>query len=380
MFAQMRSADAPATQLDALQQQLDQLGERVARAEPLGGAIEELRGRIVVLSDTAHTRGRAPDDRASVLDGLERQLAGMAPDTAALDPAGRQDCEDLLGRLRAATGPGAETHFEALLGSVEHALTRHAATAGRRAAEEGRRAEDDRRRTEEEQRRAVERETARAAAEEAERDRVEAVLTEAADRLGVVQESAEDAVAEARELGDPNLAERIGQALRAGTAALGAKEPDAALKAVGDLEELLTEAESELDELHIAHTRRSDLALALQDAMIGEGFAFTGGDEDGDAIVLRFQRPSGATYETTVATEDDGSPLLVYHVDGEPDVVLHPPAEGAVCDQTEDLLERVHEAIGEQDGFVPGELTWQGKPPSRQAKQLPGAEEWRWTR
>jgi hypothetical protein len=109
--------------------------------------------------------------------------------------------------------------------------------------------------------------------------------------------------------------------------------------------------------------------------MIGEGFAFDGGVDEGDTIVLRFERPSGSTYETTVLTETDGTPVLVYHVDGEPDVTLRPSPEGAVCDRTEELLERVHDAIGEHDGFVPGELTWEGKPPSRQAKLLPGTED-----
>lgn len=70
----------------------------------------------------------------------------------------------------------------------------------------------------------------------------------------------------------------------------------------------------------------------------------------------------------------------MYQVDGEPDVTLRPEPDGAVCDRTEDLLDRVHEAIVVRDGFVPGELTWQGKPPGRQARQVPGAGEWRWTR
>ncbi|MBE9500437.1 hypothetical protein IHE61_27985 [Streptomyces sp. GKU 257-1] len=161
--------------------------------------------------------------------------------------------------------------------------------------------------------------------------RAAALVEAAADRLGVVRTSAEAVAAEARELADPDLAVRVERALHTVTGALGAQAAEDALEAVGALERLLPEAEARLDELQLAFTRRSDLAEALQDAMCGEGFTFTEGSEQGAAFVLRFERPSGARYETTVATEADGTPVLVYHVEGEPDVTLHPAAEGAVC-------------------------------------------------
>ncbi|OON80535.1 hypothetical protein [Streptomyces tsukubensis] len=387
LLARVRASDggALADELDALERRLQSLRGRAGRTERLGGQIEELRGRVVLLSQR---RGdRAPSNEpGAVLADLERRLAEIGPDAAEHDPEGRQRCVELLGRLRTTTGPDGRTRFEALLGTVEHALTRHAVTAGQHA-EEKLRGEGEARR------RAEERAAAQEAAEEAEQERLAAEaerqtaecerraadLAEAADRLDVMHRPARDAAEEALELADPDLSGRIEEALRAVTVPLAAGAHDEALAAVAALEALLPEAEARLDELQLDHSRRMDLGQALQDAMHGEGFSFLGGEDHGGRLVLRFERPSGASYETTVTTGTEGTPVLVYHVDGEPDVALEPAPEGAVCDTTEDLLRRVHEVVGEEDAFVPGELDWQGKPPSRQAKQLPGAEEWRWT-
>ncbi|MFI7243704.1 hypothetical protein [Streptomyces qinglanensis] len=382
LLTRVRTAepDAPAAELAAIEDRLAQLREEVGRGEQLDGPIEELRGRLVLLSSP----GDAPQPGTgydAVLAGLEQRLAAIGPDGAAHDPGGRQNCTELLGQLRAAAGAGAETRFAALLGTVEHALTRHAGTAQHHDDEERLRAAEERRgeeeraaaRAAEKAEEAKEAKEAEEAAQEAAQESRAAVLVEAADRLGVVRGSAEAVAAEARELADPDLADRVEQALHAVTGALGGEAAEEALEAVGTLERLLPEAEARLDELQLAFTRRSDLAEALQDAMCEEGFTFTDGSEQGAAFVLRFERPSGARYETTVATEADGTPVLVYHVEGEPDVTLGPVAEGAVCDRTEDLLERVHEAIGERDGFLPGELTWQGKPPRGHTRSLPGA-------
>ncbi|MFE9389206.1 hypothetical protein [Streptomyces sp. NPDC006784] len=375
LLVRVRTA-APAAELAAIEERLVQLRGEVGGGEPLGGAVEELRGRLVLLS----SRGSAPQPDVgydTVLARLEQQLAAVGPDGARHDPEGRRESTELLDQLRAAAGSGAETRFAALLGTVEHALTRHAGTAQRHADQERLRVAEERRRSEEHAaaRAAAEKAAAEAAEveETAVHERRAAALVEAADRLGVVRSSVAAVAAEARELADPDLAARVERALHTVTGALGAQAAEDALEAVGALERLLPEAEARLDELQLAFTRRSDLAEALQDAMCGEGFTFTEGSEQGAAFVLRFERPSGARYETTVATEADGTPVLVYHVEGEPDVTLHPAAEGAVCDRTEDLLERVHEAMGERDGFLPGELTWQGKPPRGQAGPLPGA-------
>ncbi|MGO4431301.1 hypothetical protein AB4Z54_74070, partial [Streptomyces sp. MCAF7] len=123
----------------------------------------------------------------------------------------------------------------------------------------------------------------------------------------------------------------IGHALRAVVEALTARSATEALEAVADLEGRLPDAENRLDELELAYQRRRDLVEALRDAMTGEGFAFEGGEDQGGSFRLHFTRPTGATYETTVATEDDGTPVLVYHVDGEPDVTLHAAQDEAVC-------------------------------------------------
>ncbi|MFE9068537.1 hypothetical protein [Streptomyces violaceusniger] len=366
--------------IGSLERRLAELRERAAQGEQLGGAVEELRGRVVSMGPAA--AGDRTEDRAAALAGLERRFSATGPDGATLDADGHRRCADLLDRLRAETGPSGEVRFEALLGTVEHALVRHAATIAeaREAVERHVLAEQEREAAEEQRREAAE------AAKAAERERAEAaeaalelVLAEAAERLDVVRPAAQGVVDTAADLGDPGLADEIGDALRAVTEALTARSATEALRAVADLEARLPDAESRLDERELAYQRRRDLVEALRDAMTGEGFAFEGGEDEGGSFRLHFTRPTGATYETTVATGDDGSPVLVYQVAGEPDVTLHAPRDEAVCDTTEALLERVHEALGGDDGFVPGELSWDGKPPGRRAKPLPRGASGRWT-
>ncbi|MGW0708037.1 hypothetical protein ACWD4G_19130 [Streptomyces sp. NPDC002643] len=364
----------------SLERRLAELRERAARGERLGDAVEELRGRVVSLE--AQTAGNRTDDRAGALAALEHRLAATGPDGAALDADGHRHCTELLDRLRAATGPDQRVRFEALLGTVEHALARHTATvtqvretAERQALAEQRRETAERERAEAaEAREAAERERA----EEA-RAALESALAEAAERLDVVRPAAEGVVDTAADLGDPGLADEIGDALRTVTEALTARSATEALEAIAELERRLPDAEGRLDELELAYQRRRDLVEALRDAMTGEGFAFEGGEDEGGGFRLHFTRPTGATYETTVTTEDDGTPVLVYHVEGEPDVTLYADRDEAVCDTTEALLERVHEALGGDDGFVPGEITWDGKPPGRRAEPLPRTTSWTWT-
>ncbi|MFD9880879.1 hypothetical protein ACFWZT_05405 [Streptomyces alboflavus] len=360
-----------------LEEQLAALRGRVARGEQLGDAVERLRGRVVGLRPAA--ADSAADDPASVLAGLERGFAATGPDGAALDADGHRRCTGLLDQLRAAAGPDRQVRFDALLGTVEHALARHAATVteARAAAERHTRAEQEREARQQEQeqeREAAERQRAEAAAAAQEQ-----ALAEAAERLDVVRPAARAVVETAAELGDPGLADEIGDALRTATEELTARSAAEALTAVSDLEHRLPDAERRLDELELAYRRSRDLVAALRDAMTGEGFAFEGGEDEGGSFRLHFTRPTGATYETTVGVEDDGTPVLVYRVEGEPDVTLHAARDEPVCDTTEALLERVHEALGGDDGFVPGELTWDGKPPGRRAKPLPRESSWRWS-
>ncbi|MEL3947473.1 hypothetical protein [Streptomyces sp. LNU-CPARS28] len=363
--------------VSALEGQLAALRGRVARGEQLGDAVERLRGRVVGLRPAAaDSTGDAP---ASVLAGLERGFAATGPDGAVLDADGHRRCTELLDQLRAAAGPDRRVRFDALLGTVEHALARHAATVteARAAAERNTRAEQEREARQEEQeqeREAAERQRAEAAAAALEQD-----LAEAAERLDVVRPAARAVVEAAAELGDPGLADEIGDALRTATEELTARSATEALTAVSDLEHRLPDAERRLDELELAYQRSRDLVAALRDAMTGEGFAFEGGEDEGGGFRLHFTRPTGARYETTVGVEDDGTPVLVYRVEGEPDVTLHASRDEPVCDTTEALLERVHEALGGDDGFVPGELTWDGKPPGRRAKPLPRESSWRWS-
>ncbi|WP_327270187.1 hypothetical protein OG233_27630 [Streptomyces sp. NBC_01218] len=361
-----------------LRQRLDLLLDRAGRTEDLGGAIEELRGRVVLLG-RGEDSGVRSDGHGAVLAGLEERLARLGREAREQDPQGHRRCRDLLDELRASAGPGAETRFQALLGTAEHALVRFATTAADRAAEGRREAARAREARRLEEVRAAEEEAVRQAALDAGQERLSAELSEVRDRLGVVAGAVGEAAAEARALDGAELAERMEAALNAVTTPLAAGAVAEALTAVAALEDLLAGTEVLLDEMHVADRRRMDLAQALQDAMIGEGFAFTGGEQRAGGLLLSFERPSGATYRTTITTEDGGAPVLVYQVDGEPDVTFPPDPESARCDRTEDLLERVHETIVEGRGFVPGELTWQGKP-RRPDGRPQAAEDWTWTR
>ncbi|MFD3521800.1 hypothetical protein [Streptomyces sp. NPDC058653] len=380
LIAEAQRAGARAD-IGSLERRLAELGERAARGEPLGDAVEELRGRTVSLRTTAEGDD-GTDDRAAVLAGLERRLSAIGPDGATLDADGDRRCAELLDRLRDATGAETRVRFEALLGTVEHALTRHAATVTEaREAAVAREAEAREAAVaqEAEAREAAERQALAEQEREAARAAQESAVAEAAERLDAVRPAAMGVVGTATELGEPGLAAEIGDCLRTVTEALTARSAAEALKAVAELEGRLPDAERRLDELELAYQRRRDLVEALRDAMTGEGFAFEGGEDEGGSFRLHFTRPTGATYETTVGTEDDGTPVLVYHVEGEPDVTLHAHRDAAVCDTTEALLERVHQALGGDDGFVPGELTWDGKPPGRRAEPLPRDSSRRWT-
>ncbi|WP_344291172.1 hypothetical protein, partial [Streptomyces synnematoformans] len=393
LLDEARRSGAPAG-LDDLEGRWAGLRERAARGEQLGGAVEELRGRVVSLGPP-EAGAAGTEDGAAVLAGLERRFAAAGADGAALDPDGHRRCTDLRDQFRAAAAAVRRVRFEALRGTAEHAFARHAAAvgqareaaareageapprAGEEAAEEAAEAEAEA---------GAETEAKTVRAEAAERERAEAVeaalelaLAEAAERLDAVRPAAEGVVDTAADLGAPEIADDVADALRTATEALAARSAAGALAAVAGVERLLPDAERRLDELELADERRRDLVAALKDAMTDEGFAFEGGESEGDSFRLHFTRPTGAAYEATVASEDDGTPVLVYHVAGEPDVTLSAPGAEAVCDATEALLERVHGSLGGDDGFVPGELTWDGKPPDRRAEPLPHDTSWRWT-
>ncbi len=343
--AQVGAGPPGPAELDLLVARLGELRSRAGGPEPIGGAIEAVRSHIVTLTPSAGVHpGQA--ERSRLLHAFELRYmdAGLADQPA--DAPGRAETGALLDRLREAAGPGHEVRFEALLGTVEHALARHEAAVAAAVAEQQRQ------------------EAGRLAQEAAQQAREEALweaLAEAGDRFGVVSRAAQDAVTDAVELGDPELAGRLEDAVRAVTDALSVRLPDAALAAVGELEALLPAAEERLDELQLAYDRRSDLAAALKEAMTDAGLAFTGGGERDGQLVLSFERPGGAVYEASVGPGEDGRPLLTYRVSGEADMSVRADAEGAVC-TPEELLDRVHTAVREE-GFVPGELTWDGRPP-----------------
>ncbi|MEV6109598.1 hypothetical protein AB0M28_33560 [Streptomyces sp. NPDC051940] len=346
--------------LGALQEQLTALRSRTPGQE-LDAAVEELRGRVVLAAPKAGAARTA--DPGPLLDALAERLAAAGPDGAALDDTGHRRCEALLTELRDAAATGQRVRFEALLGTAEYEVDRHLATVADAVAA---RAAEQRRTAEREAAEAAERERA-AAVEQARTD----ALAETADRFDALHEAVRAAVSDAAGFSDDELAERLAGPLAQAERALAEGDPDTARTAVAELERVLPEAERRLDELLLAHERRIAVARAVQDAMTGEGLSFTGGDEFGNRVLLRFERPGGAVYETAVGSDEEGTPMLVYRIEGEPDISAAASAEGgAVCDTTEELLERVHGAMG-RDGFTPGELHWDGKPPARGRRRRP---------
>ncbi len=378
LLAQARTGSHDSARLGGFEARLDILRARLAQhpGSSLDGAIEELRGEIVQTWSTAPSGPAARADRTQVLAGLARQLATPGPKGAELDDAGHRRCATLLDELQAAARDGQHIRFEALLGTAEYEINRHVTTVAQRlqqAADQARAQQQATERAQSEEQ-AAEQAAEQARAEEQASEQAHAAdLAEARDRLDVLDEAVRAAIADARGFTADDLADRLSGPLAEAERALRADAPQPALDAVARLEQLLPEVESHLDELQLAHERRADVARAVKDAMTGEGLAFTGGEELDTRFVLRFERPNGALYETAVGSETDGTPLLVYRVEGEPDVVTLEVPEGAVCDATEQLLNRVHRAMGE-DGFVPGELQWQGKPPGRAGRTLPGDE------
>ncbi|NGN68004.1 hypothetical protein G5C51_29405 [Streptomyces sp. A7024] len=364
-----RDQGLSAAELAAVGERIDALRSRLAHDDPqkLDEAIEELRGRLVRAGSWGGASPAGGQDHERAVAELEARLRAVPAEQSAADEEGRQRSAALLKELREAARAGDRVRFEALRGTAEFEIGRHAATA----TEQARKAEETRREQVGAAAAAEAEATAAAAraAEEAE------ALAEARDRLDAVRDDALAAIGDAATFGEPALTEDVARALTTAQQALGAGAPAAALAAAAELAELLPAAEQRLDDLLLAHQRRVELAEAVKEAMTDEGLAFTGGEEDGARFLLRFERPNGALYETAVGSEDDGTPLLVYRIEGEADISRTAAAEGgeAVCDSTEELLERVHEAM-HADGFVPGELHWQGKPPGRRGRALPGDE------
>ncbi|MEN8656221.1 hypothetical protein ABCR94_38035 [Streptomyces sp. 21So2-11] len=334
--------------------------------------IERLRGRAVRLQSSAQPGPTAGSGRVvprQALKTLGLRLADLGPQAVADDPEGHRGCGSLIDQLHTALEEGRTARFEALLGTAEHRLTQHAAAVGEAAETRRREAAQE---AEREARRA---EVSRLAAEE-ERLRRES-LEEAADRLDTIADAVRDAIRDAVDSAETALADELRTALAEVTDALGAGRATAALAALAGLEEVLPRAEAALDELLLAYERRTHLARTLQNAMSGAGFTFTGGNEQDRGLLLRFARSNGALYSATVASAADGAPVLAYRVDGEADVSVVPAAAEAVCDSTEELLEQVHEAMA-GDGFVPGELQWEGKPPGSRGPGLRTVrKEWR---
>ncbi|MEV7215782.1 hypothetical protein AB0O31_22155 [Kitasatospora cineracea] len=330
----------------------------------LGAATEELRGRVVALRRAAP--GAESTDRPGQLADLEQRLESISPTGDGPDAAGRAGCAQLLDRMRGALGEGQELRFDALLGTAEHELARHAVTVARAEAERRARHLAE---TESRTRLAVEAESA------AELERLRAVtaaeqaaarlaeqLLEAGQRFAVVAQGTRNAVQDAAELGEPTLHEQLLGLLGRVEAALAEGRGEPALAAVAELEVLLPDAEERLDDLLAAHEQRTELARVLQDAMAAAGLGFAGFEDRGQDLVLHFDRAGGATYEATLRHDAAGTPVLSYVVEGEPDRTVLPATGEITCDRTEALLDHVHRLMADDD-YHPGELDWDGKPP-----------------
>ncbi|MGX4733276.1 hypothetical protein [Kitasatospora griseola] len=365
LITEVRGQADPQTVFD-LDGRLSLLRSRL-RLDPdpsLGAAAEQLRSRVVALRRTA------PDpetpDRAGQLAALEGRLAAISPAEGGPDTAGRAGCTQLLERMRGALTGGQDLRFDALLGTAEHDLARHAAAVARAEAEtQARRAAETAARArlvaEAELAAELERLRAEAAAEQA-AARLAEQLLEAGQRFEVVAQGARNAAQDAAELGEPTLHEQLLGLLDRAGAALAEGRGEPALAAVAELESVLPAAEERLDDLLAAHEQRTELARVLQDAMAAAGLGFAGFEDRGQDLVLHFDRAGGATYEATLQHDATGTPVLSYVVEGEPDRIVLPATGEITCDRTEALLDHVHELMAADD-YHPGELDWDGKPP-----------------
>lgn len=361
----LEASGGPRAAAERLQEETDRLRKRLRHGTDasVDEEIERLRGRTVHLRSSAEDRSGRGDPRQA-LKALALRLAGLGPRAAVDDPEGHRSCTSLMDQLRTALEEGHTARFEALRGTIEHRLVQHAAALEEAAAVRRKEA------AQEAERAARQEAASRRAAEEV-RLRHES-LAEATDRLGTIADAVRDAIRDAVDFAEAALAEELRSSLSAVTGALSTERADDALAAVAGLEEILPRAEATLDELLLAYERRTHLARALQNAMSGAGFTFTGGADEDRGLLLRFARSNGALYSTTIASTPGGAPVLAYHVDGEADVPAARDGSEVACDSTEDLLDQVHQAMAD-DGFVPGELRWEGKPPGGRGRGLPGA-------
>ena len=343
-----QSRAAPGSAGPARQAQLTEVEQAVAglQAEIRGGSdvaryraeVAALRSRAVALRQELRGTERAVGRPAIVASLRERLGAARATVPAGDDIAVAQfaRCDKLLSELDTAAGEPAGVRFEVLHGSAEHAVARAEHLAAEAAAAERAAAE----------RAAAGRAAAgRAAAGRAAAGRAGAgaalvpepgpapaddpgdALAGLGERLAVLRDPVLAASSDAAAFEDFALRDQLDQALRTADTALAAGRADAALTAVSQLEELLPVAEERLDGLLAAHERRGELALALRDVMADQGMAYLGGDAEGAKFQLRFERPSGAVYTTTIDSDREGGVVLTYAIDGEPDIRV--PAEAA---------------------------------------------------
>jgi len=295
---------------------------------------ERLRDRALALSARLAGAAGQRAARIAALASMRERLAAAGEDGARLDPAGYDQCAELLSQLDAAAGEEG-VRFEALQGTAEHAIAGYS-----------------------------ERGSAAAAAARAARD-------EAADLLAALGAAARSAVADARELHDGDLATELETALAVATDALAAAQGDPhaandAAKRARELAGLLPRAEARLDELTAAYERRATFAATLKDALAEHGMSFLGTTETRDRFILRFERPGGALYTAAVDDGENDELMLSYAIDGEADIPVLPAPGQAVCDQTEAFLDAIHADLA-PGGYHAGELHWEGKPPRRSA-------------
>jgi hypothetical protein len=302
-----------------------QRSEILARLERARAALTEVRTIAAV--------ARGHQARALIPVALRECLAAADPDGLAALAEQTWEAGHLLSRLEGAAAEEETDRFDALRGTVEQKVRR----------------------------------LCEAADETGERLRTErAALAEARRRLAAAAERAEAAALDADSLGRAEWAARLRGAVVAARRTADVA-PDCAAAAAG-LDAASADTERQLDELVAAAQRRASLAQALREAMGRQGMQFLGGTERGRQLVLRFERGNGAVYVATIgdgAQQDES--MVAYTVAGEQDVAAAQESGEAVCDQTGELLETVHDGLAEH-GFVADELTWDHKPPGSAAK------------
>ncbi|WBB77769.1 AAA family ATPase [Micromonospora sp. WMMD882] len=335
---------------DRLRSEVEAVGRAVDTATDQAGfaaalrELDRIEQRMAGVRLTVATRVRtAVADR---LDALAALLAEVpAAERRRADPAGAQEVEALFdaARRRVTTDPtGSAARADTLAARLDRHLT---VTYEQRARDEEQRAREEEQRAREEERRAA---------------AVRAV-DELAARL-------EQVAGEARDAGVPLAQDRARGELAALTAASHAGRYDQVPAGAARLAGVIDALETELDQAVDALVERRELLTSIVGGLADLGFAVdrdSFGESADGGLGLRAYRTDGAGFAVVVQPGPDGRAQVMYTTDAVQDELAEGQVEaGAACGSLVSMIETIG-AAARRDGFVPGEIWWEGdeRPP-----------------